>query len=482
MSTARARLREFLPNANELALILAARGLACMAAWHSGFRALSDDDYARIAIAQRFAHAPHFDPTGTSWLPAPFWVYGAMFRCFGTGLGVARATAIGAGLAATVLVYLAARLLGAAPFSALLGAAFSALLAPYSAILGIAAVPEVPCAALLLFGMATLAQREPGLRALGGAALSAACLSRYEAWPIALVFAAYCTWDARRERRVAYLGGAALALVGAACWLALGRLEHGDALFFVARVTGYRRALGGPQASLVRRLVEFPWLALWEGFLLWPLLLIPAFLADKTQRQKQLDAERSLVALGALLAFLILGSVRDGVPTHHAARVLLPIWCFASIVAGHMIGRLVTTRWALVRALVLVAVVLPPSLSGPYASREGFAERQRELEAGQVARARVTGTLAIDTPDYGFFAVQAGFGSPSNTFVLDDHDPRHPSPNPFRDAAAVERALREHGAEFALVSQGHASLLVPRCSELWQGGAFVLLRCPFDRT
>ncbi|HEX3855498.1 MAG TPA: hypothetical protein VHW01_31260, partial [Polyangiaceae bacterium] len=71
MVTPEARLREFLPNTRELALLLAARGIACVLAWDNGFRALSDDDYARISIAQRFAHTPHIDPSGTSWLPAP---------------------------------------------------------------------------------------------------------------------------------------------------------------------------------------------------------------------------------------------------------------------------------------------------------------------------------------------------------------------------------------------------------------------------
>ncbi len=73
------RLREFLPDARELALLFAARGLACVAAWRAGFRALSDDDYARISIAQHFTREPSFDPSGTSWLPAPFWAYAPRF-------------------------------------------------------------------------------------------------------------------------------------------------------------------------------------------------------------------------------------------------------------------------------------------------------------------------------------------------------------------------------------------------------------------
>src|SRR5450755_54399 len=133
-----ARLRDALPRARDIALLCAARGLACIAAWATGFRALSDDDYARITIAQRFAASAHFDPSGTSWLPAPFWVYGGVFRCFGTSIGVARVTAVGLSAAATLLVYVAARWLGACRPGALVSAALCSIL-PYSALLGIAA-------------------------------------------------------------------------------------------------------------------------------------------------------------------------------------------------------------------------------------------------------------------------------------------------------------------------------------------------------
>jgi hypothetical protein len=482
VSTARARLRDFLPSARELALLFGVRGLACIAAWHAGFRALSDDDYARIGIAQRFAHAPHFDPTSTSWLPAPFWIYGAIFRLFGTDLGVARATAIAAGLAATVLLYVAARLLGADRLGAMLGAVFSTALVPYSALLGIAALPEVPCAAVLVFAIATLSQREFGIRVFGASSLLVACLSRYEAWPIALVFASSCCWDALRARQPELLWCAILALAGPALWLILGRMEHGDALFFVARVTAYRRALGGAEPSLLRRLIEYPRLMLWDGLLLWPILLVLWFWPSKRKTSDPFGYFRALLALSALLAFLMLGSVRDGVPTHHAARVLLPIWFFASLIGGHAMSQSVVGRAGRGKAGLVAGIIatlpLRPALITP---DEGFAERSAELDAGAKAQRYTRKALAIDTPDYGFFAVQAGFGSPNETIVIDDHDPRHPSANPFLDAAAAERVLREHGAEFAVISNAHAALLKPRCSELWSNGAFVLLRCPLDR-
>ncbi|HET7540059.1 MAG TPA: hypothetical protein VFK05_09305 [Polyangiaceae bacterium] len=477
------RLRELVPDARELALLFAARGLACVAAWRSGFRALSDDDYARLTIAQRFAQEPHFDASGTSWLPAPFWAYGAAFRGFGTELAVARTVAILLSLAATVLVYVAARLLGTSRLAALVAAVLSCVLVPYSALLGVAALPEVPCAALSLFSAATLAVNAPALRALGAGSLILACLSRYEAWPIAVAYAAFCLWDALRLRRAVYLACAVLALSGPASWLWLGQQNHGDAWFFVARVTAYRRALGGNVAPLWRRLLEYPWALIWNALGLCILFPIFAVMARRTRTLDSPRYARAGLALAAMLAFLMLGSVRDGVPTHHAARVLLPLWFFGCLVAGREFTRRANDQTGRRRVGVVVAAIsCLPLLEGVHLpSNEGFAERTLELEAGKAARRETTHGLAIDTSDYGYFAVQAGFGSPRGTSVLDDHDPRRPkspSARAFGSTEALQRALLERNARFALLTSSHAPLLAQHCAELWRNTGFVLYRCP----
>lgn len=462
-----ARLREFLPNPSELALLLAARGLACVGAWQVGFRALSDDDYARITIAQRFTEAPHFDPSGTSWLPAPFWIYGAALRAFGTGLDVARATAIALGLGATVLLYVAARLLGASRPAAIVGAAFATLAIGYSALLGIAAVPEVPCAALIVLAVATSTRTEPMLRALGGLCLVAATLSRYEAWPVAAVFSAFGLWDSRR--RPAMLASVAFALLGPGIWLLLGRFEHGDALFFVTRVAAYRRALGGASTSLAARLLEYPRLLLFEGVVVLPILAIAAFMEEQARRRILARANvRPAIALAALLAFLMLGSVTDGVPTHHAARVLLPIVFFGCLVLGNACLELpVARRRPVPSTIVLLVISFVPWQTGMLVEGD-FARRAPELEAGQAAQSQARGELAIDTTDYGYFAVQAAFGLPRRTRVLDDHDPRRPQRSDALAGLAGD----------AVVTAAHAEQLAPRCAKLWNNAGFALMRCP----
>jgi hypothetical protein len=463
------RLRELLPDARELAVLFGARGLACVAAWRAGFRALAEQ--------------PSFDPSGTSWLPAPFWAYGAAFRAFGDGLGVARTVAIVLALAATVLVYVAARVLGTTRIAAVVAAVLSCMLVPYSAFLGVAALPEVPCAALVLFSAATLAADAPLLRALGGGSLILACLSRYEAWPVAAACAAFGLWDAIRQRRFAYLGGAVLALAGPMLWLILGHVSHGDAWFFIGRVTAYRRALGGIDTSLWRRLAEYPWALVWNALPLCILFPIFAFMAPKSAQAGGPRYRRCALALLALLGFLMLGSVRDGVPTHHAARVLLPLWFFGCVVAGREFARRATDASGRRRLVIVVAAITSIPLVGglDLPSNEGFAQRALELEAGRAARLQTKHGLAIDTTDYGYLAVQAGFGSPLGTSVLDDHDPRRPKPasaSPFNSTEALERALGERKARFAVLTTAHAPLLGSRCDELWRNPGFVLFRCP----
>src|SRR5262249_48008728 len=126
----------------------------------TGFRAVSDDDFARVVIAEQWAHAPRLDPSGTSWLPAPFWLNGAAMIAFGRSLAVARGLALVLGVASALLLYIAARWITADRRSALLGALVAALLS-WSARLGIATVPELPTAALSVLAIACATRDGP---------------------------------------------------------------------------------------------------------------------------------------------------------------------------------------------------------------------------------------------------------------------------------------------------------------------------------
>ena len=237
-------------------LAVAVKALVGLAVLGSGFRAVSDDDFARVVLMQGFAHEPALDPTGTSWLPFPFWLNGAAMFVTGTSLTAARALAFVWGLLAALLLYEVGRLLFASPRKAL-GAAVVGSILPWSARLGVATVPELLTAALTVFAAVTLTRSEGRHRLLGAFALLLATLSRYEPWFVAALFAALCLWDARRDP-LPKIAAALLALVGPVAWIVHNAVAHGDPFHFIARVSAYKNALDGSSAGLLAAIAGYP--------------------------------------------------------------------------------------------------------------------------------------------------------------------------------------------------------------------------------
>jgi len=415
----------------------------------AGFRAVSDDDYARIVIAQRFAEAPALDPSGTSWLPLPFWVYGLAFRLFGGTLEVARGVAVLGGVAAVLLIWLSARWVGASRAGAVLAGLLAAVF-PWSAWLGAAALPEAPAAGLVVLALAGTTRDSMRDRWLSALAIAAACLARYEAWPVALVVALSAVHDGRRRRSPALFGVALLALSAIVLWLAHGQAVHGDALFFFRRVAAYRQALGadgspatnllGPLRALV---VDAPEVV----------VALAAVLARG-------GVSRALLrpALGALalVVFLVLGELGGGGPTHHAARALLAVWYLGTVAVGEAAGRLVER--GMPRALSLGAplgLALVALLAhAPFPS--DFADRRHALTLGTRARELSAPGLFVDTPDFAHLAVAAAFGRPSRVVPFDDRDPRHPrASDPFESAAALRSRTSSMPDAWLVVTRPH---------------------------
>jgi hypothetical protein len=432
-----------------------------------GFRAVSDDDYARVVIAERFADSPHLDASGTSWLPLPFWVYGAGFRLFGAGLGVARSLALCLGILAVLLLLAAAKMLGAGRAGAVAGALLAGLF-PWSAWLGVATVPEAPAAALVVFGAATLATSTPRDRVLGAFALAAACFCRYEAWPVAFGFAAFTTYDALRARAEVHagtasrgrvsllLGAGAVALSPIVLWLLHGTFVHGDTLFFWKRVAGYRHALGG-DASLAERLFAVPRSLIGEE----PELLLGLPLVGLGLRSQSAGRfatyRRPLCVTLLLLAFLATGELAGGGPTHHAGRAALAAWYLVALAIGHAVGERASVdasrqnAWFGLGAAVLLLgwlyrIAVPP----------GFPDRSAAVQIGTEARRLGAPALLIDTPDYSYFAVIAAFGRPTSAEPFDDRDPRRPrSPDPFTSEAALRSRWAARPDAWLVVSRAH---------------------------
>jgi hypothetical protein len=463
-------LRDIL-DASAAAAVKVGVSLAVLA---TGFRAISDDDYARLVIAQRFAESPAVDPSGTSWLPLPFWLYGGAFAVFGDGLGVARAVALFLGALAAALVVLAARLLGL-PRGAALAAGILSAIFPYSAYLGAAVVPEAVASALVVLGAASLA-RSDAVRLIGALGLGAACASRYEPWAAALAFGAVTAVEAvmRRDRLLA--ASALVAVSFPLAWVLHGVFRHDDALFFVSRVAKYRAALG-PDDPFFTRLLRTPSaLFVSEPELVFGTLALGAFAwrASKADPHFKVMLRASLCLL-ALFAALVLGDALGGAPTHHGERALLAVWLWCAVLAAWFGWQLVAARKFAALGAAAAVSLAAFALIRPRFPRDGFADRSAEVDIGRRARSHAKGLLVVDTPDYGYFAIQASFGSPDRIRVLDDHDPRKPrAPDVLADPAAPYR-LGSEGARSLIVPLTRVSAAEPFATVLERNERFALL-------
>lgn len=445
-------------------LLLAAKAAVSWMVVAGGFRAISDDDFARVVIAERFAVSPALDPSGTSWLPFPFWLTGGLMAGFGRGLEVARALAVTQGYCAVLLVYAAALVWGIPRRGALIAALIAGSF-PYAAWTGVATVPEGLTAALLVFGCAGLTgpNASLGCRSAGSVALLLASLSRYEAWPFLLICVAFALKDAHQRRSPRDWALALLPLVGPLGWMLNGFIHHGDPWFFVTRVAAYKRALGSPDAAqsgaaLERALGVFLGVLRYEPELV--ALTVVAGLIAAFGRWTLFSGRRLLTSVTAVLLFLALGELGAAGPTHHGERAVMVAWLGCSLVLGTSVDQIFRLRraWVASAALgtgaalaALVAWGLRPSVT----KLGSFADRLEEESIGLAAR-KLSGeeTLWVDTPDYGFFAIMAAFGEPSRVIPLDDRDPRRPRPaDPFRSRAALRGYLRQNRAHW-LVSQG----------------------------
>lgn len=455
-----------------VSVVAIARAGSCAALFALGFRAISDDDYARVVIAQRFAEAPSWDPSGTSWLPLPFWISGGAMRLFGPALEVARWTGFVCGVIAGVLVLVSGRAAGQSLRAATAGALIACSV-PWFVWLGASTTPEALAGGLMLLGVTASRAAKPGFRLLGASALGLACWARYEAWPMAAVFAVLCALDAHRQRSLPFALAALIALVPACSWLVHGALHHGSAFFFVQRVVAYRRALGGEAADPLHVLFAYP-LRLAAAI---ELLLLALLFATLAYRLRALtpallrSAQRPLLLVCSLLAFLIWGELRDGAATHHPERALLVVWLGLALWCGEL-GERIASAWhgrprALVPCGAVALLLLSASLLRAFSiSKQHFADRNAEVAIGRAAAALTPGTgagahsgMLIDSAGFAYFAVIAGYARPEHAAPLDDNDPRHPRPRELLAAPEALRArVREMRAHWLVVRRERAEL------------------------
>jgi hypothetical protein len=411
-----------------------------------GFTHVSDDDYSRTTISELFAQAPRLDPSGTSWLPLPFWVEGCLLALVGRSLPAARAVAIGLGAACVPLPYAAMRMVGMRRGAAVFATTVVMLL-PWNAWLGVATVPDGWVGALAAAGVIGALGDRPH-RAAWSAALLAVALSRYETWSACAVVALLVLGEAFRARRLRRdVWSVLLCALGPILWMAWNAYAHGSAFHFLARVSAFRRAIGATTAPLSHKLLGYP-RALWVDTPEIVVLGVIALIGLRYAPELCKRWGRPALAAAAAMVFLVVGDVGDGAPTHHPARALVMIWwIFAAAgidTVTTWLARLSTVRplsrirsGVAICAGVIFWCAMLPARWAQSPGRTAWDDRRPQIARGLDLRARGARYVTIVPCQFEHFALLAAWGQPERAVVL----PRSGKP-PGPDCPWVEEGQR----------------------------------------
>lgn len=447
-----------------------------------GLLAISDDDYARVVIAQEFAANPRWDPSATSWLPLPFWVTGVALKAGAATLDYARSVTVAFNSVCCAVLWALGRSLGLGrDQSAFL--TLAAALLPSALWLGAAAIPEFSSAILITIScMSLLTPCSSWWRVGGGCTMALACASRYEAWPVAVGVVAYNAWDlveARKHSSVRpgrLMMACGLGLAFPLVWMLHGGLHHNDPLFFLERVSKYRAALGQDLPNWRQLLGGYPRaLVAVEPLPLAGGLSALGLVITQRARGRIAPADRSpspramrVASLLALqVAVLVFGEARGGAPTHHPERALLAVWTTTSFLAGFIWCTRSTVCTGRYLAGSAAIYVLLAHLMAPWGTRLAESRlRAPEEELGhKLASLYPAKTVGIVTNDYGYFAIMAAAGTPGRFEIWSRHDPRErraPTALPaWIDERALSLLIVPHGSAVQNASLGEAQL-VPR--------------------
>src|SRR5690606_21912404 len=238
-------------------------------------------------------------------------------------------------------------------------------------------------------------------------------------------------------------------LTGPAAWMTSGAIHHESPLFFVARVSNYRAALGATPQGWLDVLGNYP-LALVGAEPVLTLLVLSALLTSLSTDVRRNDGGAATAVSGyaplvggalSIFVFLVWGDITNGAPTHHPERTLLPCWLAALLVGGAMLQRrLGTTPNVLVRATCGLCVVSFGVGLWALLPHKHFVDRTQELSLGETLATRLgpDARLWIETPGYGYVAVAVGTGLP---WLVDGYNPDDPRQRnetpPFDDARAL---------------------------------------------
>jgi hypothetical protein len=447
-------------------LVVLAYALAPLLAWKLGFRALSDDDYARVTIAQEFALHPKLDPSGTSWLPFPFWLNGGAMWMFGTSLTVARAIALLSSCVSGLLLWWGACWAGVPSKEAALGSILPLFL-PLIVVLTAATVPELLTASLASFALFVATQSAPRAQMVAALAISAACLSRYDVWPLVPLLVLHAGWLAFKAssatERMWLVAAIVVAPAGAVFWMVWNVHAHGSALHFLARVASYHRNFTGDFPSISELLSTYP-AALVRGA---PLHMWAAFLLLIAGGNRLLRRWWLPLTGGAVMLFgLVAAHSRGGAPTHHPERAVVTLWLLVSVLVPAWLSTEKRLRKERVRQVMYAWVLMASVVTYFRAHRLRWhvgASREEELALGQALRTWVPPgqRVAMVPNSYGFFATKAAWGRPRDLIALVPQrvDPRSSIVDPLESFEKINELAQRHQISW-LVAGGEQGALV----------------------
>lgn len=314
---------------------------------------------------------------------------------------------------AAPLPYLALRSVSVDRPRAVAASAF-ALVTPWMLWLGGATVPESFTATATAAAIIVLASRPSPMFA---ALLACACLSRYEAWPVAAVAAIALVVRDRSRRSIAV---AVACAAGPLLWMLWNAGSHGSPIHFFHRVSTFKRAIGAGSTSTTEALLLYPRVLVMTR----PEVVALAFaglyaLRDDALRKRWL---LPLIAALAQVVFLAAGNARDGAPAHHPERALVGVLVLLALFG---VDACASLAWRLRTAAAAVAAVLWLFTARSFVDppgRSAHEDRRAQILRGLELRASRPDGFTVTPCAFEHFALVAAYGAPERITTLPKRD------------------------------------------------------------